>query len=44
MKAASVELCNYIEGGSIADIKYALTKLGPVSATMTATDSLADYG
>ncbi|XP_046458637.1 procathepsin L-like [Daphnia pulex] len=44
MKAASVELCNYIEGGSIVDMKYALTKLGPLSATMTVTDSFADYG
>ncbi|XP_046647232.1 procathepsin L-like [Daphnia pulicaria] len=44
MKAASVELCNYIEGGSIVDMKYALTKLGPISATMTVTDSFADYG
>ena len=43
MKAASVALSNYIDSGTIVDMQYALTKLGPISAVLAVTDSLADY-
>ena len=43
MKAVGLKLNNYLEPNSIVDMKYALQTFGPLSAAITATQSLGDY-